>query len=421
MATQQPLGIVVCKSPSDEKVSDPYEEALSKAGFPLAFVPVIETKPIEVGTALHSLYDGLVHATKRYSGIVFTSAQAVNACRVAIARFGEGKTLSEVGCHEMQVYCVGIATKAAAEKLGFQNVMTPVNDQGTAEVLADTIISEGRRHLPLLLIMGEQRLDTLTSRLKEGKIRQGNHKLQKSVLDSSQPIDSKQDSDGVRSETTSKYEQDQEPCPIDYTEIIVYSTHPRAPESILTDLDSALHKFQALECAKRASFTRDSETVVFNTNIRDIDPVDSEKVLSLAFVFFSPSGVRAFSSALSMLTSSNSSTTRSPSTSATSSKSPSLPTFSFLTNYLLKNKIHAIAIGNTTATPLRELEGSSICSNYESTRSICQASTSSAMSTEQRHQILFSSLSIATTPTPIGVVTACLDLLSKTTPSTITT
>ena len=69
--------VLLLKAPSDDKVLDPYQDELEKAGFNAIMIPVIQFNFVRTSELMEKL-----KTPSKYIGMVLTSKRAVEAVKV---------------------------------------------------------------------------------------------------------------------------------------------------------------------------------------------------------------------------------------------------------------------------------------------------------------------------------------------------
>lgn len=132
--------------------SDPYESALSDAGFDARSVPVLEFEWVNT----RELRRALEHP-KQYDGLVFTSPRAVEAFADAMPWLPS----ENVVWHGKSFFAVGPRTADELRRIGFD----PEGEEaGSGDLLARYILGK-QFEKPLLLLCGDRRRDELPDRL----------------------------------------------------------------------------------------------------------------------------------------------------------------------------------------------------------------------------------------------------------------
>ncbi|TPX66168.1 uroporphyrinogen-III synthase [Spizellomyces sp. 'palustris'] len=162
--------ILFCRGRSDEaveNVQNPYETLFFASGFQCIFVPVLG----HVCTNLDELTVILTEREQEYGGFIATSKRALEALKIcwgrAVDTVKDFEQAAGGNWRNKPFYVVGKATGSAARDAGFR----PVGEYaGTADVLSDFIINEGRPSAPLLLLAGDKARDVLPQRLAAANV-----------------------------------------------------------------------------------------------------------------------------------------------------------------------------------------------------------------------------------------------------------
>ncbi|KNC99886.1 uroporphyrinogen-III synthase HEM4 [Spizellomyces punctatus DAOM BR117] len=162
--------ILFCRGRSDEdaeNVQNAYETLFAASGFQCIFVPVLG----HVCTNLDELTVILTEREHEYGGFIATSKRALEALKIcwgrAVDTVKDFEQTAGGNWRNKPFYVVGKATGAAARDAGFK----PVGEcAGTADVLSDIIINEGRPSAPLLFLAGDKARDVLPQRLSAANI-----------------------------------------------------------------------------------------------------------------------------------------------------------------------------------------------------------------------------------------------------------
>ena len=131
----------------DEVDGDPYRRHLERAGFEVAFIPVLSFEPINQD----QLRDAL-STPDSFGGLIVTSERAAN------------RVLEESGSinrwHDRRLYSIGPRTSAV---LGSDSWRAPVVTAPTGDELARLIVETYQDSLPLLFPCSTRRRDTIPS------------------------------------------------------------------------------------------------------------------------------------------------------------------------------------------------------------------------------------------------------------------
>lgn len=170
---------------------DPYDAALSRAGYVVHFLPVLSHRLVNLDKigqfvsadpAAISTQDGSAQwassaiqpVVSRFAGVVFTSQRAVEAWAKAGQAILESDAPLQSAWHETPFYAVGPATASALLRLDSRLRPSPslilgAEESGSAERLASYITSRSRNtsNSPLLYLVGDKRKDTLPSLLQQ--------------------------------------------------------------------------------------------------------------------------------------------------------------------------------------------------------------------------------------------------------------
>lgn len=132
--------------------SDPYEAALSKAGFRTRSIPVLSFEP----TGQEALADRLSHP-ERFGGLIITSPRSARI----VAEHLDNSDRRD-GWMARPAYAVGPRTAGILRDAGFE----PVGEEsGTGEELAAVVIATYVAELPLLFLAGDRRRDAIPEAL----------------------------------------------------------------------------------------------------------------------------------------------------------------------------------------------------------------------------------------------------------------
>ncbi len=375
------LDVILFKERHPSAEQDPYEQAIQEQCGRAHFVPLLQIDFLTSSQAKQSLRDAL-SSLHRYSGIIYTSAQSVAACErlaneeknddttttpttAATASSSAAKSINQCIIEStLPIYCVGPATANCARALGFPNVRLPQSPDGNAKVLAAEILAEGPREAPLLLIMGEMRLPYLTDTFQAKNVA--------------------------------------------YEEVFVYRTGSRNLTGVVSDLESIVQEQVKEKKEKEKELGLGQGQQQAGSAAGALHPV--------VMAFFSPSGVRTIQPLLcaaAAFTPSPSSSSSCSSSSSSSSPSSSSHPACLSTD--------APSMSPALATLLRSALPVAIGQTTEAAFVATSSAATSTVSTPAASSFSWSCRAVAKTPTPSGLLAACLEAITSTTSTSTNT